>query len=168
MSLHETMTAVEHDIPVVALVFNNQQWGAEKRNQIDFYNDRFVGTNIGHDLGGFNFAEIARSMGADAMRISDPGDLGAAFRDAMRADKATVIEASLPQIRLYDVRGRGVVFDHADLTNARCDSAVLTQSSFREIDPEELAEPFRRDALQQPVRHLERYRHLSAREAVHA
>jgi sulfoacetaldehyde acetyltransferase len=89
-----------------------------------------VGTNIGHDLGGFNFAEIARSMGADAMRISDPGDLGAAFRDAMRADKATVIEIM--------------------------------------VDPEELAEPFRRDALQQPVRHLERYRHLSAREAVHA
>ena len=130
MSLHETMTAVEHDIPVVALVFNNQQWGAEKRNQIDFYNDRFVGTNIGHDLGGFNFAEIARSMGADATRISDPGDLGAAFRDAMRADKATVLEIM--------------------------------------VDPEELAEPFRRDALQQPVRHLERYRHLSAREAVHA
>jgi sulfoacetaldehyde acetyltransferase len=130
MSLHEVMTAVEHDIPVVALVFNNQQWGAEKRNQIDFYDDRFVGTNIGHDLGGFNFTEIARSMGAEATRISDPGDLGEAFRDAMRADRATVLEVM--------------------------------------VDPEELAEPFRRDALQKPVRHLERYRHLSARQAVPA
>ena len=30
------------------------------------------------------------------------------------------------------------------------------------VDPEQLVEPFRRDALQKPVRHLEQYRHLAA------
>ena len=130
MSLHEVMTAVEHDIPAVALVFNNQQWGAEKRNQIDFYEDRFVGTNIGHDLGGFDFAAIARSMGAEGLRITDPGDLGTAFADAMRADRPTVVEVM--------------------------------------VDPEELAEPFRRDALQKPKRFLSRYEHLAAPEPVRA
>ena len=38
----ETMTCVREDIPVTAVVFNNGQWGAEKKNQVDFYNHRFV------------------------------------------------------------------------------------------------------------------------------
>jgi sulfoacetaldehyde acetyltransferase len=107
-------------------VFNNRQWGAEKRNQIDFYDDRFVGTNIGHDVGGFDFSAIAQSMGAEGRRVEDPGDLSDAFRGAIASDRPSVIEVM--------------------------------------VDPEELAEPFRRDALKLPVRHLERYRHLAARE----
>jgi sulfoacetaldehyde acetyltransferase len=123
MSLHETMTAVEENLPVVAVVFNNQQWGAEKRNQIDFYDNRFVGTNIGHELGGFNFAEIATAMGAEARRIADPSELGDAFREALNARRPSVVEVM--------------------------------------VDPEELAEPFRRDALKLPRRYLERYEHLT-------
>ncbi|KAI5935400.1 2-hydroxyacyl-CoA lyase 2 [Manis javanica] len=42
MSMVEIMTAVRHDIPVTAVVFHNRQWGAEKKNQVDFYNRRFV------------------------------------------------------------------------------------------------------------------------------
>ncbi|MCY3564113.1 MAG: sulfoacetaldehyde acetyltransferase [bacterium] len=124
MSLAEVMTAVEEDLPVTAVVFNNQQWGAEKRNQIDFYDDRYVGTNIGHDLGGFNFAEIATAMGGRGIRVTDPADLKDAFGESIDPEVATVVEVM--------------------------------------VDPEELAEPFRRDALQQPVRHLDRYRHLAA------
>ena len=43
MILAEVMTCVREDIPVTGVVFNNGQWGAEKKNQIDFYNDRFLG-----------------------------------------------------------------------------------------------------------------------------
>ena len=130
MSLHEVMTAVEEDLPVIAVVFNNQQWGAEKRNQVDFYEDRYVGVDIGRELGGFQFAEIAKAMGAEGVRIEDPADLGEAFSSSFRSEAPTVLEVM--------------------------------------VDPEELAEPFRRDALNLPVRHLERYRHLSAREVLAA
>ncbi len=92
MSLHETMTAVEEHLPVVAVVVNNQQWGAEKRNQVDFYKNRFVGVDIGHEVGGFNFARIADSMGAVGHRIEDPGDLASAFRDAVATNRPTVLE----------------------------------------------------------------------------
>ena len=36
MSLQETLTCVREKIPAVAVVFNNGQWGAEKKNQIDY------------------------------------------------------------------------------------------------------------------------------------
>ncbi len=42
MSMTEIMTAVRHNIPVTAVVFHNRQWGAEKKNQVDFYGRRFV------------------------------------------------------------------------------------------------------------------------------
>ena len=42
MSLQETLTCVRENIPVTAVVFNNGQWGAEKKNQVDFYNDRYL------------------------------------------------------------------------------------------------------------------------------
>ena len=34
MSLNEMLTCVREDIAVVAVVFNNGQWGAEKKNQV--------------------------------------------------------------------------------------------------------------------------------------
>jgi sulfoacetaldehyde acetyltransferase len=34
MSLNEMLTCVREKIPVIAVVFNNQQWGAEKKNQV--------------------------------------------------------------------------------------------------------------------------------------
>ena len=42
LSMAELMTCVRHDIPVTAVVFHNRQWGAEKKNQVDFYNRRSV------------------------------------------------------------------------------------------------------------------------------
>ena len=64
MSLEETLTAVRENIPAVAVVFNNGQWGAEKKNQIDFYADRYLGTNLENP----SFAGIAEAMGAAASR----------------------------------------------------------------------------------------------------
>ena len=36
MSLNEMLTCVRENIAVVAVVFNNQQWGAEKKNQVHY------------------------------------------------------------------------------------------------------------------------------------
>jgi sulfoacetaldehyde acetyltransferase len=43
MSFNEILTCVRERIPVTAVVFHNKQWGAEKKNQVDFYGTRFVG-----------------------------------------------------------------------------------------------------------------------------
>ena len=68
MSMVEIMTAVRHDIPVTAVVFHNRQWGAEKKNQVDFYNRRFVAG----ELESPSFAGIAKSMGAEAIVVFNP------------------------------------------------------------------------------------------------
>jgi sulfoacetaldehyde acetyltransferase len=88
MSLQETLTAVREDIPATAIVFNNGQWGAEKKNQIDYYADRYIGTNLKNP----SFAAIADAMGARGIRVDQPDMIGDAVRHAAKSDVATVIE----------------------------------------------------------------------------
>jgi sulfoacetaldehyde acetyltransferase len=93
MSLQETLTCVRENIPVTAVVFNNGQWGAEKKNQIDFYADRYVGTNLTNP----SFAGIAQAMGADGIRVERPDQIGDALRQAAASDRATVLEVMVTQ-----------------------------------------------------------------------
>jgi sulfoacetaldehyde acetyltransferase len=87
MSLAEVMTCVRENIPVVAVVFNNGQWGAEKRNQIDYFDSRFLGT----DLVNPNFADIAIAMGAQGISVDHQDQVGDALRAAIASQKPTVI-----------------------------------------------------------------------------
>ena len=120
--LSEVMTAVREDIPVIAIVINNHEWGAEKKNQIDFYDNRFVGTNLRANP---DFAEVAGAMGAKGYRVEDYRDVRDVVRDAVASGRPCVVNAV--------VEGGAKV----------------------------LAEPFRRDALAMPTRHLRKYAHLS-------
>ncbi|MDD2875212.1 MAG: sulfoacetaldehyde acetyltransferase [Azoarcus sp.] len=92
MSLMETMTCVRHNIPVTAVVFHNRQWGAEKKNQVDFYNRRFVAGELDNQ----SFAEIARAMGAEGITVDRIEDVGPALKKAidmqMNEGKTTIIE----------------------------------------------------------------------------
>ena len=91
MSFGEILTCVREDIPVTAVVFNNQQWGAEKKNQVDFYSNRFLGVNLDNP----SWAEVARSLGAEGRTIEKTSEVGPALADACRAQqegKTTVLE----------------------------------------------------------------------------
>ncbi len=97
MSLMETMTCVRHNIPVTAVVFHNRQWGAEKKNQVDFYNRRFVAGELDNE----SFAEIARAMGAEGVTVDRLEDVGPSLQSAidkqMNEGKTTVIEIMCTQ-----------------------------------------------------------------------
>ncbi|RLK50930.1 sulfoacetaldehyde acetyltransferase [Alkalispirillum mobile] len=92
MSLMETMTCVQHNIPVTAVVFHNRQWGAEKKNQVDFYNRRFVAAELENE----SFAEIARAMGAEGITVDKLEDVGPALKKAvdmqMNEGKTCILE----------------------------------------------------------------------------
>ena len=68
-------------IPVTAVVFNNRQWGAEKKNQVLWFGDRYVGVNLENP----SFAEVARAMGAEGVTIDDVSQVGDALRAATDA-----------------------------------------------------------------------------------
>ena len=62
---------------MTVVVFNNGQWGAEKKNHVDFYSRRYQGVELDEpELGGGGaVASVARASVVDKV-----GDVGAALR----------------------------------------------------------------------------------------
>ena len=92
MSMQETLTCVRHNIPVTAVVFHNRQWGAEKKNQVDFYDRRFVAAELENE----SWAKIAQAMGAEGIRVDRLEDVGPALQKAvdmqMNEGKTCIVE----------------------------------------------------------------------------
>lgn len=92
ISFNEIQTCVRENIPVTAVVFNNGQWGAEKKNHVDFYNRRYLGVSLDNQP---HWANVAQAMGAEGLRIDQLSDVGPALADAcaaQRRGKTTVLE----------------------------------------------------------------------------
>jgi sulfoacetaldehyde acetyltransferase len=75
---------------VIAIVANNLEWGAEKKNQIDYYNNRFVGADLRENP---DYARLAEDMGAVGFRVTDYKQVGDAVRDAVASNRPCVIDA---------------------------------------------------------------------------
>ena len=92
MSMSETLTCVRHNIPVTAVIFHNRQWGAEKKNQVDFYNRRFTAAELENE----SWADIAKAMGAEGIRVDKLEDVGPALKKAvdmqMNEGKTCILE----------------------------------------------------------------------------
>jgi sulfoacetaldehyde acetyltransferase len=118
ISLNELLTCAREKIGVTVVLFNNGQWGAEKKNHVDFYSRRYQGVELENP----SWSAVAKSFGCEGLVVDKVGDVGAALQDAVRrqADgKTTVLEMMVTK---------------------------------------ELGDPFRRDALSKPVRHLAKYK----------
>jgi len=96
MSLFEVPTAVQFNLPVIATVYNNGAWCAEKKNQVDFYNNRFVGADIWSN----SYAKIAEAMGAVGYKVNTQADLAQALDAALKSRKPAVIEIMTDGTRL--------------------------------------------------------------------
>jgi len=82
MSFMELMTCMREGIPVTPVVFNNRQWGAEKKNQVLWFGDRYVGTNFTNPPQGW--AGIAKAMGVEGIQIAHADQVGDAFKKALQ------------------------------------------------------------------------------------
>ena len=96
MSLFEVPTACQFNLPVIATVYNNGAWCAEKKNQVDFYNNRFVGA----DIWSKSYAKIGEAMGADGYTVNTQADLREALETAHKNRRPAVIEIMTDGTRL--------------------------------------------------------------------
>ena len=89
-------TAVEYDIPVVWVLFNNYSIGVIRDLQRFYMDNREVGTSfMKHKTGEFwnpDFAKMAEAMGAGSATVEQPGDLGDQVRAALASGKPTVLD----------------------------------------------------------------------------
>jgi sulfoacetaldehyde acetyltransferase len=117
ISFNELLTCAREKIGVTPIVFNNGQWGAEKKNHVDFYSRRYQGVNLENP----SWAKVAQAFGCEGVTV----------------ERLTDIEPALRAAAAAQAEGRTTVLE-----------MMVTQ---------ELGDPFRRDALSKPVRHLAKY-----------
>ena len=118
ISLNELLTCAREKIGVTVVVFNNGQWGAEKKNHVDFYSRRYQGVELVNP----SWVAVAKSFGCEGVVVDKVGDVGAALTESVKRQ----------------AEGRTTVIE-----------MMVTK---------ELGDPFRRDALSKPVRHLAKYK----------
>ena len=82
MTMNGLMTAIEQDIPIINVVFNNQALGWVLHG----------GGPFAAEFADFDHAAIARAMGCHGVRVTDPAALGPALREALNARLPTVID----------------------------------------------------------------------------
>jgi acetolactate synthase-1/2/3 large subunit len=106
----ELATAVQHGIGVIAIVFNNNQYGNVQQMQRALYDGRVIAS----DLRNPDFPRLAEAFGATGYRAETPARVAEALRDALTVEGPAVIEvpcAEMPDVdrfrKLPRVRGRG-------------------------------------------------------------
>lgn len=106
--VQELATAVQHGIPVVAVVFSDGAYGNVLRAQEKLYGGRVIATRLCNP----DFPALAKSFGAQGLRATTPDELRKAVREGFAAKLATVIEVPVgqfsspwPFVHLPRVRG---------------------------------------------------------------
>jgi acetolactate synthase-1/2/3 large subunit len=82
MTMNGLMTGIEQDIPIITVVFNNNALGWVLHG----------GGPFAAEFADFDHAAIARAMGCNGVRVTDPAALGTALREALNARVPTVID----------------------------------------------------------------------------
>ena len=90
--VQELATAVQFNIGVVTLVFNNNSYGNVRRDQIE----RFDGRVVASELVNPDFVKLAESFGVAAARVTAPDGFRAALEKALAAGGPYLIDIEVP------------------------------------------------------------------------
>jgi acetolactate synthase-1/2/3 large subunit len=90
--VQELATAVQFNISVVTLVFNNNSYGNVRRDQIE----RFDGRVVASDLVNPDFVKLAESFGVGAARVSSPDGFRSALEKALAHGGPYLIDIEVP------------------------------------------------------------------------
>ena len=93
-AIGEMATAVHHDIPLVAVVFNDNAFGNVRRLQMDDYGGRTIASGLTSP----DFVKLAESFGARGMRAATPDELRARLQTAFAAPGPTLIEVPVGEL----------------------------------------------------------------------
>jgi acetolactate synthase-1/2/3 large subunit len=91
-SVEELSTAVQYGIGVVTLVFNNRSYGNVRRDQIEGFGGRVIGS----DLVNPDFVKLAEAFGVAAARVASPAALRPVLERALADGAPWLIEIEVP------------------------------------------------------------------------
>jgi len=88
MCCMEIMTAVNYDIPLNVVIFNNETMGLIRKNQHQHYRQRYISSDFSNP----DYKLLAQSFGINHMRITTESDIDALFNDCDLTNATNLIE----------------------------------------------------------------------------
>ena len=79
---------------------NNQSWGAEKAYQRDYFEKRYIGTDISNPP----FHKVAELYGAKGFKVERISEVGESVVAALKCDKPAVVEIAIDPEALHSFR----------------------------------------------------------------
>lgn len=102
MTMNNLATAVDYNIPIITVVFDNRSLGLVRQIQELFFRGRVVGVDFGPST---DYVKLAESFGAVGYDVTDYNDLRESLKKALNDSVASVIripidrdEFALPQL----------------------------------------------------------------------
>lgn len=99
MNASAVLTAVEYDIPVVWLIWNNHGYCSIRDQQMGYFGkDRELATSFKDSTGKLysaDYAMMARSMGATGVLVEKPGDLAPQIEAAIASQRPSVLDVRI-------------------------------------------------------------------------
>jgi acetolactate synthase-1/2/3 large subunit len=89
--VQELATAIQHNIAVVAIVFNNNAYGNVLRDQKQTYSGRYIGS----DLTNPDFVKLGESFGVKSFRATSPNELKSLIAEALKLNAPVLIEVPI-------------------------------------------------------------------------
>ncbi|MGI9252634.1 MAG: thiamine pyrophosphate-dependent enzyme, partial [Thermomicrobiales bacterium] len=90
-TLNELSVLVQHNIPLVAVVFNDSAYGNVKRIQTDDYDGKVIAS----DLLNPDYQKLAGAFGISGRQANSPAQLRTAIREALNANEPCLIEVPI-------------------------------------------------------------------------
>ncbi|MCY3780814.1 MAG: thiamine pyrophosphate-binding protein [Chloroflexi bacterium] len=94
----ELAAAVQHGIPLVAIIFNNDAYGNVRKMQIRDYDERVIAS----DLVNPDFVKLGEAFGANAFRAETERQLREAMRYGFKSDLPTIIDVPMGETPSFD------------------------------------------------------------------
>jgi len=88
MAGFELMTAVENKVPIIWIIFNNNEYNIIKMMHLKNFNGREVFNKFLNP----NFIEYAHACGANGFKVEKVEEFGPAFEKALASDKPSIID----------------------------------------------------------------------------
>jgi thiamine pyrophosphate-dependent acetolactate synthase large subunit-like protein len=92
LNVGELATAVQEQLDVVVVIFNDSTYTAVKRDQARRFGGRYIAT----DLQAPDYVALARAFGMKGVRAESPRELSEAIEDATTHPGSTLIDVPLP------------------------------------------------------------------------
>ena len=92
-NIQELCTAVQYQLPLVTIIFNDNRYTNVQRQQKEWFDGRVTCS----DLHNPDFVKLADSFGAAGLSASDPESLRTALREAFAAKGPCIIEVKVDQ-----------------------------------------------------------------------